>query len=125
MMGIQSTKLMCTPEPLRVDLENTAASRKKKKPRENYSKVSVAGEQEQGKWTYECARRVDACGAGGCAVEPGGLGEAEEAVVVLHCIVWVQWLPNDRGLRSGLEGRSDVVIMAEVRWKCGLAPTMA
>ena len=36
MSGIQSTKVMCTVEPLRADLEKTEASMKKKKPRENY-----------------------------------------------------------------------------------------
>jgi hypothetical protein len=36
MKGIQSTKLMCTVEPLRGDLEKTLASMKKKKPSENY-----------------------------------------------------------------------------------------
>ena len=37
--GIQSTKLMCTTEPLRSEWEKTEASMKKKKPRENYSKT--------------------------------------------------------------------------------------
>ena len=33
---------------------------------------------------YECAGKVDACSAGGCTVEPGGFGEAEETVGVAH-----------------------------------------
>jgi hypothetical protein len=36
MRGIQSTKLMCTVEPLSAEWEKTAASRKMKKPSANY-----------------------------------------------------------------------------------------
>lgn len=43
MKGIQSTKLMCTSEPLYRDLEKTLASMKKKKPSENYDATKEGG----------------------------------------------------------------------------------
>ena len=46
--GIQSTKLMWTTEPLRSEWEKTAASMKKKKPRENYRTIC------QSTWKYIC-----------------------------------------------------------------------
>jgi len=45
--GIQSTKLMCTSEPLSADLENVAASMKKKKPRENWGPGALERQCEE------------------------------------------------------------------------------
>lgn len=70
MSGIQSTKVMCTVEPLRADLEKTEASMKKKKPRENYidSQSRFCEGIEVFVRAYECASEVDACCPCGSAV---------------------------------------------------------
>lgn len=77
--GIQSTIVTCTLDVPFAVLENTEASRKVKKPRENCGGWLAAwGGRKGGGW-YECAGAVDSCCAEG---ERGGevrQGDAEEA----------------------------------------------
>lgn len=91
MSGIQSTKLMCSTEPLRGECEKVAASMKTKKPSENYqSQIRPGPELGEGEGegrnlvSYQGACKVDAGGAGVGTVQPGWRREAEQAAGRRH-----------------------------------------